>query len=76
MTNTHTKSSFELATKHMMNGIRTWNGINNRWRGWDKNVWQIVDGTDFDTAKTIKDFYLRNDLWDYLKTNSSNQPNI
>ena len=62
-------NQFEKTTKGQFNAVREFAGYLIRKRCWDSNPWQIVDSKDFDTANIIKDFYCRDDLWDFIKAN-------
>lgn len=64
-----TKKSFIDATRGTANKMIAYNGLNIRLRLWDNNSWQIVDSNDFDTANIIKEFRLRDELWEYIKNN-------
>lgn len=67
---------FVEKTKGQFNSIREVGGYKVRARMYDNNPWQIVedvadigDGESFRTAKTIKEFRTREDLWKYIKDN-------
>lgn len=55
------KKEISLKLKRMFNGVREVGGVFVRWRGWDKEQWQIVDSLDFKTANTLKSFYYQKD---------------
>lgn len=70
------KTQFVEKTKGQFNSIREVGGYKVRARMYDNNPWQIVDdaadigdGESFRTAKTIKEFKTREDLWRYIKDN-------
>ena len=65
------KCDFIKATYHQGNEVREFNGILIRHKMWDRNPWQIVDHKDFDRASIKHEFYLREDLWKFIKENYS-----
>ena len=77
---TLSKTEFIDKTKGQFNSIREVGGYKVRARMYDNNPWQIVedtaeigDGESFRTAKSIKEFRTRDELWKYIKENSKSQ---
>lgn len=68
-----TKQSFIRATYRQLNEIREFNGILIAVVGWHTDrSWKIVKDNDFDLVsdrayKPIKEFRVREDLWEYIK---------
>lgn len=74
------KTTFLDKTKGQFNSIREVGGYKVRARMYDNNPWQIVedlaeigDGESFRSAKSIKEFRTRDELWKYIKDNPKSQ---